>query len=426
MRLPARIGRELDAWHHDGLISDDQRRAILSRYEPAVSAAQLGSNILITLAVLAAGAGVAVLLIWNWTAIPPPAKIVGAIAVVITCYAAAAVMARAGKHTHAERLAFFGALLSGGALFVAADVLHADPRRTGVLLLWSIALASTAWLTPSALCAGAGTVVLVWWMLALAGSPPPPWPFFVVWPMLAAAVERARNPIAAGGVAIAFGCGAFFVTFGIWGERRGVPVAAFVVALLAGAWLDALAHADDRRRPAFARATPALAVVLLSLVWLLPSGVHREMHGWRDAPASAWPVLALIGSLAVMTIRLSVTRTGWRGRPLALVLLSSTWLVASLVMPVAYRTSGMARWAWTAIFSGTMVWVGSSAVRDASTTGDRGALGLGVLAIVAVVVVRAVDTQEGLPVRATLLLVLAALLVWLARSWSRSQKSEPS
>jgi hypothetical protein len=86
----------------------------------------------------------------------------------------------------------------------------------------------------------------------------------------------------------------------------------------------------------------------------------------------------------------------------------------------------MARWAWTAIFSGTMVWVGSSAVRDASTTGDRGALGLGVLAIVAVVVVRAVDTQEGLPVRATLLLVLAALLVWLARSWSRSQKSEPS
>jgi uncharacterized membrane protein len=427
MRLPHRLGRELDAWQRDGLISDDQRRAILSRYEPAASASQQASTILVTLAILAAGTGVVVFLAWNWNAIPPLVKLGNAILAVAASYAASAVKARAGKHVHAERLAFFGALLSGGALFVGAEMVHADPERTGILMLWAIVLASTAWLTPSALSALAGTVVLVWWMLVTAGSPPAPWAFLLIWPMLAAAVERAENRLAAGGVAIAFGIGAFFFTFAVWGDRVGaMPVAAFAVALLAGAWLDALAHTDAPRRPAFARATPALFVVLLSLVWLLPSGFHREMGDWRDASASAWPVLALAGALAVMTVRLSVTRAGWRWRSLTLVVISIAWLLAWFVTPAAYRASGIARWTWTVIFSAAMVWVGSLAVREASTTGDRGVLGLGVVAIVAVVVIRAADAQGGLLVQAALLLALAALLAWLARSWSRGQKAAPS
>jgi uncharacterized membrane protein len=426
MRLPHRLGRELDAWHGDGLITDDQRRAILARYEPATSASSLVSNTFIALAILAAGAGVVSLLAWNWNAIPPLVKTGGAVAGVAASYAAAAMKARAGKGLHAEWLAFFGALLSGGALFVGAEMVHVDPERTNIPLLWSIVLASTAMLTPSALSAGAATSVLVWWMLITAGSAPAPWAFLLVWPMLAAAVERAENRHAAGGVAIAFGCWAFFFAFGVWGEGVGaMPVAAFVVTLLAGAWLDALAHTDDPRRPAFARATPALAVVLLSLVWLLPSGFHREMGDWRVTSASAWPVIALIASLAVMTIRLSVTRAGWRWRSIALVLLSLTWFAAWLVMPAAYRSSGLTRWTWTAIFSGAMVWIGSLAVRDASTTGDNVVLGLGVLAILSLVAIRAVDTP-GRQVQAALLLAIAALLVWLARSWSRGQKGAPS
>ena len=427
MRLPHKLGRELDAWHRDGLISDDQHRAILARYEPAASASSQVSNALIALAILAAGAGIVSLLVWNWNAIPLLVKTSGAIALVGASYAAAAMKARAGKDQHAEWLALFGALLSGGALFVGAEMVHVDPERTDVALLWSIVLASTAWLTPSALSAGASTVVLVWWMLVTAGSPPAPWAFLLVWPMLAAAVERVENRYAAGGVAIAFGCWTFFFTNGVWGDRVGaMPVAAFVVALLSGAWLDALAHTDEPRRPAFARATPALVVVLLSLVWLLPSSFHRDMGNWRDTDASAWPVLALVASLAVMTVRLSVTRAGWRWRSIALVLLSLTWCAAWIVMPATYRSSGLTRWTWTAIFSGAMVWVGSLAVREASTTGDHGALGLGVIAILAVVVIRVADTPGGLPVQAALLLALAAFLGWLARHWSRSPKGAPS
>jgi uncharacterized membrane protein len=130
MRLPHRLGRELDAWHRDGLISGDQRRAILARYEPAASASSQASNTLIALAVLAAGTGVVSLLAWNWNTISPLVKTGGAIAGVAASYAASVIKSRAGKTRHAEWLAFFGALLSGGALFVGAELVHADPEHT--------------------------------------------------------------------------------------------------------------------------------------------------------------------------------------------------------------------------------------------------------------------------------------------------------
>ena len=131
MRLPHRLGRELDAWQRDGLIGDDQRRAILARYEPAIAASDLVCYTLITLAILAAGTGVVVFLSWNWSAIPPLVKTSGAFMIVGACYAAAAMKARAGNTAHAERLAFFGALLSGGALFVGAEVVRSEERRGG-------------------------------------------------------------------------------------------------------------------------------------------------------------------------------------------------------------------------------------------------------------------------------------------------------
>ena len=97
MRLPHRLGRELDAWQREGLIGDDQRRVILARYEPAIAASALVSNTLIALAVLAAGTGIVVFLSWNWSAIPPLVKTSGAFIAVGACYAAAAMKARAGK-----------------------------------------------------------------------------------------------------------------------------------------------------------------------------------------------------------------------------------------------------------------------------------------------------------------------------------------
>ena len=417
MRLPHRLGRELDAWHSDGLISEDQRRAILARYQPATDAEQV-SHTLISLAILAAAAGVVVFLARNWAGIPPPVKTSGAIGSVIACYLAAAAAARAGKDAYAEWFAFLGALLSGGALYVGANVVHVDPERTNIPLLWSIVLASTAWLTPSALAAGAGTIVLIWWMVLGAPAPPVPWGFLLAWPMLAAAVERLENRFAAGAVAIAFGCWTFFVTLTVWGDAAGTPVA-FVVALLAGAWLDALAHTKAYRPPAFARTTPALVVMLLALVFLLPSGSHRELHDWRQTTSSPWPVFALILSLAVMTVHLSTSLARWQWRPLVLALGSMAWLVAWLLTPVAYRASDVAQWTAIAAFSGATAWVGSVMVRDGSVTGDRTMVLFGVTATLALVVIRAVDTQGRPVVQAALLLALSALLVWLARRWSR-------
>ena len=75
MRLPTWLVTESEAWQRDGLITDEQRRAILARYEPSATAAEQASSALTWLAVLAAGIGAIVLVAWNWTSIPDLVKV---------------------------------------------------------------------------------------------------------------------------------------------------------------------------------------------------------------------------------------------------------------------------------------------------------------------------------------------------------------
>jgi uncharacterized membrane protein len=422
MRPPPWLGTETDAWQRDGLITDEQRRAILARYEPEAGESQRAATMLVWLALLMGGVGVTVLLAWNWTAIPQLAKILLTFGSVAASYGAAAIAARGGHQLRAERLAFFGALISGAALFVSTEIVHMDADHTSLLLLWAIVIAATGLLVSSALTAAAGAFVITWWMLVTAGSVPGPWWFLLVWPMLALTIERDRNRVVAGAVALAFGFWAFFVTLSVWGEAGGPPVAGFVVALLSGAWLDALAHGPIERRPEFASVTPALAVIFLSLVWLLPSDFHRELRDWHMASGSVWPVFVLIASLVVMTVRTLAANRQWRSRPMALVLVASIWILAWVLLPGAFRSGNLAQWTWTAVFSATMVLVGTSAVREAAATRDRGMLTLGLLSVLTFVVVRVIDNSGGVLVQALLLLTMAAVLWWLARMWSRGKQ----
>lgn len=70
MRLPHGLPAELDAWQRDGLITVEQRRAILARYDPAGNEAQQASTVLTWLALVVAGIGAVVLVAWNWVASP--------------------------------------------------------------------------------------------------------------------------------------------------------------------------------------------------------------------------------------------------------------------------------------------------------------------------------------------------------------------
>lgn len=420
MRLPDWLTTESEAWLRDGLITADQRRAILARYTAPVSAADQASSALTWLAVLAAGIGAIVLVAWNWTSIPDVVKVLITAGPMLGLYGASAMAAGSGRDVRAERLALLAALFAGGVLFVTEDLVHIDPQRMNTTLLWAAVLAVTALLTPSAVTAAVGTLVALWWVLMSADSGSGGWWFLAIWPMLALAVERAPNRWAAAGVTFAFGFWIFFIALSIWSDQ---PTAPGVAVVLAGCWLESLARAPAGRRPAFARTTPALFVTMLGMVLLLPSGSHAAMRDWHLTARSVWPGIALLAALAIGIAGNAAASGAWRSRSVAVAALAVCWLLAWLAMPGSLRASWWQQWLWTWAFSAGMILMGASAVREAARTRDLAQFGLGLLCVVVFVIVRVVDAQS-LVVSGLMLLASAAVLWWLGRLWARSARAE--
>ncbi len=419
MRLPEWLPTESEAWQRDGLITPDQRRAILARYTPSATAAEQASSALTWLAVLAAGIGAIVLIAWNWTSIPDVVKILFSTGPMLGLYVAAALAARAGRDVRAERLVLLAALFAGAVLFVTEDLVHIDPQRTHTTLLWAAVLAATALLTPSAVIAAVGVAVVGWWALVAGESVSALWWFLPIWSMLAVAVERAFNRWVAFAVTFVFGFWVFLVILSVWSDQ---PVAPGIAVVLAGCWLDTLARVPAARRPACARTTPALALTLLGMIFLLPSGSHRAMSDWHLTFGPLWPGAALLAGLA-LGVGWNAWQSGaWRSRQVGLAALAALWLIAWFVIPAHLRSSWWQQWIWTWAFSAAMILMGASAVREASRTRDIGQFVLGLLSVIVFVIVRVVDAQS-LVVSGLMLLVSAVVLWWLGRMWARSVKT---
>lgn len=422
MRTPPGLIAESEAWQREGLITAEQRRAILARYESTADETPQPGALLTWLAAILAGIGGVVLVAWNWTAIPPAAKVAITAGPMLGLYAAAAFAARARRDLIAERLALLAALFAGGVLFVTDDLLHVDSARTYTLPVWALVLAATAALTPSAWTGLVGAAVAGWAMLVAGGSPPPPWWYLTVWPLLAVAVERAPNRWASGSVTLGFGLWVFMVVTNTWNDQPAAPA---IAGLLAATWLYTITLAPAARRPAFARATPALVLTLLGLAILLPSGAHRAISDWRLAADRIWPPLALMAALAAGTLW-SVSKAGmWRSRPAGLTLLAALWLVAWLTLPAHIRTSAALQWTWTVVFSGATIHLAAAAVRDASRTRDLGQFLVGLAAVAIFVIVRIADARS-LVWSGALLIGSAILLWWLGRVWMRPAATEPT
>jgi uncharacterized membrane protein len=415
MRQSPWLVTESEAWQRDGLITDDQRRAILARYAPAPSASTQASSALTWLAVIVAGIGAVVLVAWNWTAIPAAVKVLISAGPMLGLYAASAMAAKSGLRVRAERLALLASLFAGGVLFVTEDLSHVDPQRTNTLLLWSVVLAATALLVPSALTAAVATFVVSWWVLVAAGAPQGPWWFLAVWAACAVTVERAPNRWVAGGLTFAFGFWTFFAVLSVWNDQPGIPA---IGVVLAGSWLDSLARRPAERRPAFARSTPALVAVLAGLILLMVSATHHAMSDWRLTGSSIWVGLALIAAFVGGTSWNAWRDKTWSSRPVALTALAVVWLVAWFTLPGHLRANVYLQWTWTAAFSAATVLMGASAVREAARTRDLGAFVVGLVSVVAFVIVRVLDARS-LVVSGLMLIASALLLWWLARLWAR-------
>ena len=409
MRRPAWLDRESEAWLRDGLITADQRAAILNRYSALHE--RSAAAVLTWLAVLTGGAGLVLLAGWNWDLIPPATKISAAFGVPALAFAGAVLAGRGGRDLWARRLVFLGAVAAGGIFLAVADVYQSpDP---GLSAWWALALCVSAALVPSAFLTSVAAGVTIAWLLAQGGFLPPPWLFLVLGPLLAVAVEQVPDRTAGAAVTAAVAVCAFTVAADTW-PAANPPL--FVLALLAGAALDAWAHAPDDRRPAFARPVPAAIFLLAPLAFLQMGQGPLRSDPWADAAANPWPAIVLALGFGAVAIRPALGgRRSLRSAALAAVGLA--WLGVWLFDP-AWIGSG-ARWPWTIVFGAATVLAGVSLVREASRERSAALFALGVLAVLVFVVMRAIDAQGALWPSALALFAGAALLAWLGRTWAK-------
>jgi uncharacterized membrane protein len=410
VRRPPWLDRESESWQREGIITASQRTAILDRY--GAPSERNAAAILTWLAVLTGGAGLVLLAGWNWDRIPRAAQLGLAFGIPTLAFVGALVANGGGRDLWTRRLVFLGAVAAGGIFVAVSDVYHSP--LPGVSVLWAIALCASAALVPSPFLTAAAGGVTIAWLIGQGGWPPAPWMFLPLGALLAVAVEQAPDRTAAGVIAAAVAVFAFTVAGDTWVNGNATM---FVWVLLAGAALDAWAHAPADRRPAFARPVPAAVFIILPLGFL--QIVHGQLRAdpWMDAVANPWPAVALAAALGAVAIWPVLGRRGG-ARSAAIAAVGLAWLAAWLTSPPLVNGPG-ARWPWTIVFSGATVLVGVSFVREAARERSGGLFATGVLAVVTFVVARAIDAQGELWPSALALFAGAALLAWLGRTWAR-------
>jgi len=414
MRRPEWLTRESGQWEADGLITPDQRRSILDRYpDTPEKDDQLTARTLVWLAWLVAGFGLILLVTWNWAEIPVGLKVAGTSAVTLALYGAAWQSSRAGAGARSEWLAFGGALASGAVTVAVTELMKVPPTNTLPVLFWALAIAVTALVAASPITTALGAGVLLFWALTDTGRPPAPWAFMFVFPFLAVALERRSHAYAAGAVTLAFGVWVPLIGIDTWKESM-VPGA---MLLAAGAALDAWAHQPEERRPAFARTTPALAVVAVGLVFLGVAALHHAaLPPMGGDPSLVWPALTLLGALILVALWPSAAQRAARWRPLVFGLLAVIWMVSTFAASGQTPAPLWWAWMWTALISVALVVLTVSAVREGGATRNRGLFLVGVSAMIALVVMHFTGEENSIGRSALVLFVAAGVLWWVSRT----------
>lgn len=187
--------------------------------------------------------------------------------------------------------------------------------------------------------------------------------------------------------------------------------------LAAGGALDAWAHLPQGRRPAFARATPALGLVVAGLTF---QGVAALQGGappllWGD-PAIVVPGATLLVALTMVSLWPSSAQKAARGRPLMFGGLVVLWMVLGLVAGGRTPPPAWWPWVWIALPSVALVVLAVSAIREGADMRDRGLFAVGVAAMIALVVMQFTDEANQFGRSAVVLFTSAGVLFWASRT----------
>lgn len=410
MTRDAWLDTETERWQHDGLISAETRQAILARYPPTQNDP---SRILMPLAVLTAGVAVLLFVAWHWQDLPASAKLALTSLLTLVLYAGAWRAVGRGRATATE-LWLLAAPLGAFTFFGALAEVYLWNEPAHVALWCAVIAAITAAASGATLVSALAAAVLAWWLL-VAGDGLIPWPFLFVFPLVAIAAEQSGHRAVATLTAIAFGLFAMITAASTW--NNPLPVMLFVMA--AGAALEQWSHHPASRRPAFARATPGIAMGIGGLVATLLTVVHTSTTSpsaslslyATHAGQSPWPTLALGVGLLVIAFGL---RRDAALRPRIVAIVAALWFNAAAAGRVALFGQGV----WVVLFSAVLLFLGASLVRESAKTNDRGTFVLGLAAVIALVIVH---FSSGESLRGSLVLLVSAAVLFLVGRQSRQR-----
>jgi uncharacterized membrane protein len=403
------LTRESERWADEGLITQAQREAILSRYPEEDVPPLFGGATLSWLAWLVAGFGMILLVAWNWEGLPHVVKIGSTGVLTLGAYGAAATAVRGGKAARAELLAFAGALLAGACIAAVTDAWNLGDTPSGPLFAWAAVIAVTALVAASPATAALGAGVLLFWAMTGTGRPPASWAFLLIFPILALALERRSHWLAAGTVSVALGGWIALTAMELWRLPSAAP-AAFLLAV--GAAIDAWAHRGPGRQPAFARTTPALAFSIAGFAFLTTSALSRSGLGlWMSDPAAMSPAIVLLGALLIVAIWSPGVSHGFP-RPRVIGLIALAWTAMWITTGALSGMPAALAWVWLLVSSGGLVGIAISAIRESGTVQSRAVLLAGVGSILTLILVHVTAGPNRFGRSALVLLVSAAALWW--------------
>jgi uncharacterized membrane protein len=171
------LGREVDGWVADGLITAEQAAAVRARYRGAAVTARAeprgrAASALAVIGAIAVGFGVIGFLAANWEAMSHGLRLVLNTAAVGGSYAAAfELRERTGRLPRVgEALYLLGVLLFGAALFLVGQMYHVEAHDPLALLLWGAAAAAVALVVGSRAISWAALLILTGWVGFEAGT----------------------------------------------------------------------------------------------------------------------------------------------------------------------------------------------------------------------------------------------------------------
>jgi uncharacterized membrane protein len=396
-------------WQDTGAIDAPVRQVILDRYTTE-SNERRGLLALILVAVGMCSVGLLLLIGYNWEQIPRAAKLAIVIGSVIAAFGASTFAYARQKLVAAETLALFGVLLFGNAIWLVAQVLHIHGHDPDAFLWWGIGAIACAWLTRSkwigVLAAG---VLLVWVGAEGELSREPALAFLVVWPLAVAVAYSLKSSMMLRATAPAAGFWVFFGGINVSHTAFWLGGVALTGCALygAGRWQ----QAESRMRRAWE--TSGLLVLLLVLIPLMSTVIHREMVPHRADPSSV--AIAVAAALAATSASLRRSRTPADDTVLATAAAVTAWMFAS--WSGIFGAGGGFAISATVLFSIVALMLAVGLIRTALTSGEIVDLAAGVLFALVFLIVRWVSVIENLLWSGLLLLSAGVGLLVLARLW---------